>query len=179
MKKEIPLDSANRLINNGPVVLVSCQQADQPNVFTVAWNMPVSHEPPLVAISCGASNYSHEVIMETEEFVLNVPDARIVEPTFRCGTISGAETDKFEATGLTPAPAKEVESPIVEECVGHLECKLIEKPDAGDHSIFVGEVLAAYAEADKFDEVWQVEQTGILHHLGGNNFCESRNLHQV
>lgn len=179
MKKDVPLSSANRLINNGPVLLVTSRWQEQNNVFTVAWNMPVSHEPPLVTISCGTTNYSHNMIENSGEFNLNIPSRDLVGETFYCGTRSGADTNKFKEAGLTPAPARKMSAPVVEECIGHLECKLVDQPRAGDHQLFVGEVEAAYAEEEKFDETWLVDNARVIHHLGGNNFCESRNKIEV
>lgn len=175
MKKDVPLDSANRLINNGPVVLVSSRWNEKNNVFTVAWNMPVSHEPPLVAISCGTANYSYDMIKNSGEFVLNIPSKDIVKETFYCGTKSGEDTDKFKESGLTLEDSRKVDTPIIKECIGHLECELVDQPRAGDHQLFVGEVQAAYAEKEKFDKTWLVNEAHAIHHLGSNNFCESQN----
>ena len=59
------------------------------------------------------------------------------------GINSGRDVDKFKETGLTPISASIVRSPLIEECYGHLECKVIGSHTYGDHTLFVGEVIAA------------------------------------
>lgn len=168
MKKEIPLSRANRLLNSGPVVLVSTHYKGKSNIMTVAWQMPVSQDPPLVAISVRESRYSYTLIEKSEEFVLNIPTIELLTVVDYCGSVSGRELDKFEEMNLTPVPARKVSAPLVGECVGHLECKLSSSHEAGDHTVFIGEVVSASAEDSLFDDHWMVEKAKLIHHLGGD-----------
>lgn len=168
MKREIPLSKANRLLNSGPVVLVSTHYKGKSNIMTVAWQMPVSQAPPLVAISVRESRYSHTLIEKSREFVLNIPTIELLSVVDYCGSVSGRELDKFKEMNLTPVPAKKVSAPLIGECVGHLECKLSSSHEAGDHTVFVGEVVSASAEETLFDEHWMVEKAKLIHHLGGD-----------
>lgn len=170
MKKEIPLSTFNRLINSGPVVLVSSDCEGESNIITVAWQTPVSHVPPLVAVSVGKSRHSHDMIERSREFVVNVPTLEILSKVHRCGTVSGREVDKFQDTGLTPEPAKRIAAPLIGECVGHLECRLFSSVVTGDHTVFVGEVLSASVEESLFDEYWIVDKAKLIHHLGGEMY---------
>lgn len=56
--------------------------------------------------------------------------------------------DKFKETGLTPIPSLEVRPPRIEECFGHLECRVVQSITCGDHTLFVGEVVATSADAE-------------------------------
>jgi hypothetical protein len=48
------------LLNPRPVVLITCcDRAGMPNVLSVAWTTPVSHEPPIIAVSIAPNRYSH------------------------------------------------------------------------------------------------------------------------
>ena len=49
---------------------------------------------------------------------------------------------------LTSIPAKMVKPPLIEECIGHLECKVVQSHVCGDHTLFVGEVLSARVNDD-------------------------------
>jgi flavin reductase (DIM6/NTAB) family NADH-FMN oxidoreductase RutF len=60
-----------------------------------------------------------------------------------CGTESGRRIDKFKKTGLTAMASLKVKPPRIKECFGHLECKVVQKHTCGDHTLFVGEVVAA------------------------------------
>ena len=95
-RKTIAPGYANRLINNGPVVLVTCGR-DPHNIITVAWITSVSSTPPLLAIAIGKARYSRQLIDESGEFVVNVPPASLLDSVWKCGTISGRDADKFRA----------------------------------------------------------------------------------
>jgi flavin reductase (DIM6/NTAB) family NADH-FMN oxidoreductase RutF len=174
--KKIDLSRANRLINHGPVVLVTCGAA-QGNIITIGWSTPVSHRPPLVAISVGTQRYSCRLMDETPEFVINVPSAELLRSVWICGTKSGRDVDKFEEAGLTRTPAEEVSVPLIAECMGWLECRIRERVELGDHVLFVGEVLRASARADAFNHLYRLGPSGrTLHHLGGSSFALSGSL---
>ena len=153
-------------------VLVSCVGKNgRPNIITLAWAMPTSIKPPLVAVSIAPKRHSHTLIEETKEFVVNIPTMKILRETLFCGRRSGRNQDKFEETGLTPLPAKKVIPPIIKECVAHLECKLHSQFTAGDHTIFVGEIVEAYANKGAFTDKYDLEKGKMIFHLGGNDFA--------
>ncbi len=133
--------------------------------------MPTSFDPPLVAISVSPRRYSHRLIEETKEFVVNVPTIEIARETLFCGRVSGRKHDKFKETPLTALPAKKVKAPIIKECVAHLECKLVQKVATGDHTVFVGEVLAAHANEGVFDNKFNISKVSPIYHLGGDDFA--------
>ena len=90
--------------------------------------------------------------MEQGEFAVNVPTTEIIEEMHRCGVVSGRDVNKFEDTGLTPIPAQRIKSPLIEECYGHLECRVVQTHTCGDHTLIVGEVVAGSADTDVLDE---------------------------
>jgi flavin reductase (DIM6/NTAB) family NADH-FMN oxidoreductase RutF len=171
-KIDVELSSAYRLLHPMHTVLVSCVgKTGKPNVLPLAWVMPTSHDPPLVAISMSVNRYSHALIEETGEFVINLPTVDIVKETLACGRTSGKTSDKFSETGLTPLPAGKVKAPIIKECLSHLECKLHSQFTTGDHTVFVGEILEAYADRDVFTDKYDLDKARMLYHLGGNVFA--------
>ncbi len=171
-KVNVAFSSAYRLLHPMHTVLVTCVgNAGKPNVLPLAWAMPTSHNPPLVAVSIAPARYSHTLIEETKEFVINIPTVDIVKETLACGKISGKTHDKFSETGLTPAPARKVKAPIIKECIAHLECKLHSQFKTGDHTVFVGEIVEAYADKGVFTDKYDVDKARVLFHLGGNVFA--------
>lgn len=143
LKEDVPLNFALRLMYPRPTVLVSCALDGKPNIITLAWSTPLSHNPPLLGISVGLERYSHEVIAKSGEFVVNIPIIDLIKQTIFCGERSGRDIDKFKETNLTPIPSLRVKAPSIQECVAHLECKVVQSIRTGDHTLFVGEVLAA------------------------------------
>jgi flavin reductase (DIM6/NTAB) family NADH-FMN oxidoreductase RutF len=179
MKIEIPLSKANRLINHGPTVLITSQSGGKPNVMTAAWQTPVSKDPPLVVVSIAPGRYTHQLIEESHEFVVNIPTHGLLKEVQGCGMTSGREVDKFEKFGLTPLPASKLNPPFIKECIAHLECILYDSIKVGDHTLFVGEILSASVEEDLFDEFLKVKdpRAKTLHHLGSNIYtCPDKRI---
>jgi len=140
------------------------------NIITLAWSMPLSSDPPMVAVSIAPRRYSHRLIEQTKEFVVNVPTMKIVREVLYCGRVSGRSEDKFKGAKLTRLPAKKVKAPLIKECVAHLECKLSKQVKVGDHTLFVGEVVAAHVNSGVFTETYDLTKVKPVYHVGGDRF---------
>jgi flavin reductase (DIM6/NTAB) family NADH-FMN oxidoreductase RutF len=170
-KTQINLASAYRLLHPMHTVLVSCVgKAGKPNITTLAWAMPTSIKPPLLAISLAPTRHSYTLIEESGEFVVNIPTLEILQAVYACGSLTGRSFDKFKKTNLSQIPAKKVKAPAIRECIAHLECSVDNKFTTGDHTIYVGEILEAYADMGVFSESYDLKKARMLYHLGGNNF---------
>jgi len=170
-KVEVNSQYSYRLLHPMHTFLVSCVgKAGKPNVTTVAWAMPTSNKPPLVAISLSPQRHSHTLIEESQEFIINVPTLELLQSVYACGSFSGRSFDKFKKAGLTPTPAKKVQAPSVKECIAHLQCVVDSQVTTGDHTVFVGKVVAAYTNPGVFTEKYVLESARMLYHAGGNNF---------
>jgi len=171
-KVDVELSQAYRLLHPEHTILLTCKdKKGNANIITLAWSMPVSVEPPLLALSIRPTRHSYKMINETKEFVINIPTMDIVKETLFCGRRSGKQHDKFKETGLTPSPAKTVKPPIIKECVAHLECKLRRKITAGDHIIIVGEIVTAYVNEGVFDKIYDLNKVKPVYHMGGDDFA--------
>jgi flavin reductase (DIM6/NTAB) family NADH-FMN oxidoreductase RutF len=157
-------------------LVTCCDTEGNPNIITIAWLIPVSVNPPLMGMSIGPSRFSYGLIRETGEFVINIAPYDIAPQVLYCGRRSGRDLDKFAQTGLTPIEAQCVRPPIIKECVAHLECRVVQDIEAGDHHIVVGEVLAAYANRGILEEngLYRLDQVQPLFHLGRNCFTSTR-----
>lgn len=163
---------AYRLVHPMHTVLVSCAGPNsKPNIIALAWAMPTSTAPPLVAISVSPQRHSHKLIEESQEFIVNIPTLELLQATYACGSFSGRSFDKFKKAGLTPMPAKKVKTPAIKECIAHLECTVDNQVTTGDHTIFVGKIVEAYADPGVFTENYDLKMARMLYHLGGNNFA--------
>ena len=135
-----------------PAVLVSCGKGDEANIITLAWVGTVCSRPPMVAIGVRPHRYSHGLVEEQGEFVVNLPRADQVEWVDYCGVVSGEVEDKWEACGFTQVPASEVEVPLIAECPVNIECRVRETLSLGAHDLFIGEVVAIQVDEDMADE---------------------------
>ncbi|MGQ9675619.1 MAG: flavin reductase family protein [Chloroflexota bacterium] len=136
-----------------PAVLVTCVDNEgRANIITLAWVGVVCSVPPMVSIAVRPERFSHRLIDETKEFVVNVPSVDLVWAVDYCGTRSGKNEDKFAGTGLTPLPASQVKAPIIAECPIGMECVVRQKLSLGSHDLFLGEVVAVQADESVLDE---------------------------
>ena len=174
MSEKVNVNSAytTRLLHPMHTVIVSCVgKAGKPNITTLAWAMPTSLNPPLLAISLAPTRHSHSLIEESGEFIVNIPTLEILQAVYACGSLTGRSFDKFKKANLTPMPAKKVKAPAIRECIGHLECQVENKFTTGDHNVFVGKILEAYADMGVFTESYDLKKARMLYHAGGNNFA--------
>lgn len=148
VKIELPENRRLQVGPTGNVVLVTCGEGKEANIITVGMYMPISNRPPLVCIGIAPQRYSHQLIEKTGEFVVNSPSISIENEMHFCGVQSGRHVNKWKETGLTPIPSLKIKTPRIEECFGHLECKVVESHVMGDHTLFVGEVVEATADED-------------------------------
>ena len=169
-KVNVALNRATRLLTPGPVTLLTAQYRGKKNVMAAGWAVPVSSNPPMVAVAVHPSRYTYGLIDKSGDFALNIPARPLAEKVKKAGDSTGAEADKFLQIGLTPYEAQEVTAPLIAECIGHLECGVVERVQAGDHVLFLAQVVAASAEELAFDgDKWTLADEDVkpLHHLGG------------
>jgi flavin reductase (DIM6/NTAB) family NADH-FMN oxidoreductase RutF len=171
-KKALPIEQAHRLLSPGPIALVTSQRKGRASVTPIGWISTVSSRPPMVAIAVYQDHFIHELIRASSEFVVNIPSVDLIKQVAYCGSVSGRDVDKLEATGLHLAEPRYVETPLIDECIGHIECAVVTVLSPGDHTIFIGEILAAKAESEAFEERWLLKDRELrpLHHLGGAHY---------
>ena len=128
-----------------PAVMVSCG-LERPNIITLAWVGTMCSDPPSIGISVRPERFSHGLLVEAGEFVVNLPRADQVSIVDYCGQVSGRDVDKWVACGLTAAPASKVRVPLIAECPVALECRVSHRLSLGVHDLFVGEVLAVQVD---------------------------------
>ena len=145
----------SKFLQAGPpssVVLATCiDKKENTNIITLGMFMYISQNPPLVCIGVSPKRYSHKLIMEQKEFAINVPTTKIIDQMHKCGTTTGRDMNKFKEHGLTPIRAQKIKSMLIDECYGHMECKVWNHFECGDHTLIVGEVIAASVDIEVVD----------------------------
>ncbi|MBE3585000.1 MAG: flavin reductase family protein [Thermoanaerobacter sp.] len=126
-----------------PVCLVGAMEDGRHNVMTAAWISQVSHNPLLVMVSIAPGRFTHDMIVRTGEFMISILSAEQQEVSSFCGSRSGRDVDKIAQLQLKTEPAKVIRVPRISGCVANLECRLVSRHTAGDHTLFIGEVVAA------------------------------------
>jgi len=153
-------------------VLVTCiDKEGHTNIITIAWHTPVSSNPPLYGIAVSPKRYSHRLIEETKEFVVNFAPFQLVDKLHLCGSCSGKRIDKIAKTGLTLRSFENIRTPLIEECYAHLGCSLYKKITIGDHTFFIGKVEEVIVDEEAFPEdVLDNTMVKPVYYLGDNKY---------
>lgn len=136
-----------------PAVLVSVADSEgKDNLITIAWTGTVCSDPAMTYISVRKERYSHHMLKENKEFVINLVSKEICRAADFCGVRSGCDLDKFEATGLTREKASTVNVPLVKESPVNIECKVTQVLELGSHDMFLAKVTAVQVDESLLDE---------------------------
>ncbi|MDE5764603.1 MAG: flavin reductase family protein [Ruminococcus sp.] len=161
-----------------PATLVTCGTMDNPNVLTIGWTGIVCTRPPMTYISVRPERFSHDIIMNSGEFVINLTTSAMVKHTDFCGVKSGRDTDKFAVCGFHTAPAVKVAVPVIEECPVSLECRVTESRLLGSHTMFLAEIVGVDADEKYIDSKGKLnlQQCGLAAYAHGEYFALGRKL---
>ena len=162
-----------------PAVMVSCARAgEKPNILTVAWAGTVCTNPPIVSISVRPERYSHAIIRESGEFVINLTTEKLARVTDFCGVRSGRDVDKFKETGLTPTVASKVKAPLILECPVNLECRVIKVLELGSHDLFLASVEAVDVDPAYVDDKGRLDlgRAGLMAYSHGVYYALGKTL---
>ena len=140
------------MVNPVPVVLVSCGDENEKNIFTVAWTGTICSDPAMTYISVRKERYSYDIIKRTKEFCINLTTESLAYATDYCGVKSGRNENKFEKMNLTPKNASVVGAPLIEESPVNIECRVKEIKELGSHDMFIAEILAVNIDDKYIDE---------------------------
>lgn len=144
MKKDVSIADGLRQLPARPIYLVSVRHERKCNIISIGMFAIFSGKPTLVGVGLAPSRFSFDLIHKSREFVINVVDENLMEAVRICGEKSGLEVDKFELAGLTAVKGKDVDAPLIDESPVSLECRVVKEVEAGDHTWFIGEVVAAH-----------------------------------
>jgi flavin reductase (DIM6/NTAB) family NADH-FMN oxidoreductase RutF len=162
-KRTFPLSRVYRLLEPGPVVMVTTAGKGRANIMTMSWHTMLEFEPPLVGCVISNRNHTFDILKATQECVINIPTVELAGKVVACGNSSGRKTDKFEAFGLSPVAAECVKAPLIGECYANLECRVVDATMVAKYNFFVLEVLKAWIDPAQ-------KQPRTLHHQGKGQF---------
>lgn len=131
-----------------PAVMVStADRAGRSNIITVAWTGTVCSNPPMVSISVMPRRFSHALLCDSREFVINLTSRKLQYACDWCGVRSGADVDKWQEMKLTPEPAATLSyAPLIAESPVNLECKVTKIGKLGSHDLFLAEITAVQVD---------------------------------
>lgn len=164
MKKDIPADEGTDAFSGFPVVLCSVG-GERDNIITLALCHVFSFKPALVGIGVSPKRFSYGLLRKSADFAVNIPTRSQLKAVQICGSKSGRRVDKFKAAGLSREKASKISSPLVAECPVNLECVKVDEVETGDHTWFIGEVVAARRE-ESYDKAEMLLYWGDYNIIG-------------
>lgn len=154
-----------------PAAMVSVgDSTGKTNIITIAWTGTICSDPAMLYISVRPERYSHRMIKETGEFVLNLTTEALAKATDYCGVRSGKDVDKWKETGLTQGKANELAfAPIINECPVNIECKVTEVKELGSHDMFIAKVVSVQVSDEYMNEKGKfcLSDTGLMAYSHG------------
>ncbi|MBT3382579.1 MAG: flavin reductase family protein [Prolixibacteraceae bacterium] len=136
-----------------PAVMVSCgENPEEYNIITIAWTGTINSDPPMCYISVRPGRHSYDIIKRTGEYVINLTTEKLAKATDWCGCRSGKKYNKWKEMNLTPAPAKIVKAPIIEESPVNIECVVKNIVELGSHHMFISEVVSVSVDDEYLNE---------------------------
>jgi len=162
-KREFPLAQVYRLLEPGPVVLVSTTRGGRASIMPMSWHTMMEFVPPLVGCVISNRNHTFAVLRATGECAINVPTVELARKVVACGNVSGQQIDKFKTFKLTPVAGEVVQCPLIAECYANLECKVADRSLVAQYNFFILEVVKAWTDPRR-------KRPRTMHHQGEGEF---------
>ena len=129
---------------SGVTVVTARDPSGRDHGMTVSAFCSVSLVPPLVLICVDHAASSHDTLLETAHFAVNVLAAHQESISRRFSGLD--ENVRFDGVGYSRGSTG---SALLDDALAHIECRHVAHHPAGDHTIVIGEVEAAEAYADR------------------------------
>lgn len=155
-----------------PAVMVSCGTMEKSNIITVAWTGILNTNPAMCYISVRPERFSHDIIKEQGEFVINLTTKDLSYATDWCGVKSGKDIDKFKEMKLTKESAKFVKVPLIKESPVSIECRVKQIVPMGSHDMFVAEVLSIDVDSKYINEkgTFDISKCNLIAYANGGYY---------
>ncbi len=132
--------SALRLFTYG-LYAVTAKHGDDLSAMTVNWITQASFDPPMIALAVEHDSHSRQVIEAAGAFAVNVYESGQRELAGSLGRTFAKHPDKI--TGNAWEPGAATGSPVLAEALAWVECRVQSATPAGDHIVFIAEVVEA------------------------------------
>lgn len=161
-----------------PPVLVTCGSMEKPNVMTVGWTGILNTKPPKTYISVRPERYSHGIISESGEFVINLTTEKLVRATDFCGVRSGKTVDKFKMCNLHAQASANLACPSLAESPLSLECRVTDCIHLGSHDMFMADIVGITVDETLIDADGKLhlDKCGLLAYAHGEYFGLGKKL---
>ncbi len=154
------------------VCVIGAMLDDKINFMSAAWNGGLSFEPPLFGVSVASERFTYNLIKDSGEFTCNFMPIEEVELVHGCGRLSGSDIDKVKKLSIPLEESTQIGCPTIASAYAAYECKVIEHHPFGDHTLFVGEVIAVHVKEGIMKEIGILDTDKVLPamYMGSNTY---------
>lgn len=137
-------DSVLGRVTSGIYILTS-GTGERATGMLASWVMQAGFEPPMVSVAVKSGRYVGDWLTQGEPFVLNVVAEKQGNLLKHFGKGFEPNEPAFEGLSIRHCPRG---VPVLEDCLGHLECEPVSHVDSGDHRIFLARVVRGAQQND-------------------------------
>ena len=137
------------------IYVLTTAHDDKINGMIASWVTQVSYDPPLVLVAIHPKRYTHFMIEKSGAFALHA----IGKDQGNClGRFKGSDAAaKFDSLRWNPGKTG---SPVLDDCLAWLDCRVKQALSPGNHTLFIGEVVGA-GSGDGFDALSTADYDGV------------------
>lgn len=170
--RELDPRTYGMLLASHPLLCLSTRLGRTNNIIPLTWYMPASQQPPVLGFVLQRTCYSHELLRETGECVLGIPDLSILKELHYCGMRSGRDIEKLRLLELSTTQATCVSPLVLPSCLANLEASVWDLRDVGDRANYLVKIQCLTADEVAWDgKRWTSEAELVYHHEGHTYRC--------
>jgi flavin reductase (DIM6/NTAB) family NADH-FMN oxidoreductase RutF len=127
------------------VGVLTTQNGEEAGAMLASWYQQVSFDPPMITVAIKKGRPAAELMQAAKKFALNILHTGQKDMLVHFGKGFEAGQDPFKGIKIE---RQKTGAPILKHCLCYLECELRHRYEAGDHQLFVAEVIHAGSEEE-------------------------------
>jgi flavin reductase (DIM6/NTAB) family NADH-FMN oxidoreductase RutF len=129
---------------------LTVKEGDRLNTMTIGWgSIGYMWNKPVLIVMVRYSRHTFDLIDKAQDFTVSLPlNGQLKDALTFCGTKSGREIDKIKECNLKLKPGNKVNTPVLEDCDLHLECKIVYKQPMDEQQLTKGIKDRSYSNGD-------------------------------
>jgi flavin reductase (DIM6/NTAB) family NADH-FMN oxidoreductase RutF len=124
--------------------VISVAAGGEEHGMTANWVMQAAFEPPMVVVALENTSKTLGMVRDSRHFAVNVVLATQRDLAGKLGRSSEQAPQKLKGIKTKPAPVSG--TPVLTDCLGWVECRVVATLPSGDHTLVLGEIVAAGVE---------------------------------
>ncbi len=131
------------------VALITSTGPHGPNVMSAEWTFQVSYRPMRLMVLVNPAEATCDNIVSIREFGANFLGDDQAALASLAGYYTGREVNKLSSELFQTYGAKKISAPMILGCFLNAECKVVEVFNAGDHTMFLGDVVEVQFDRER------------------------------